>query len=62
MEKSLKVHQTTNEIIDTIVATLRRRFPRATHINKKGVMQTAIARYYQFLSDELNKKQETTNS
>lgn len=58
MEKSLKVNVKTNETIDVIVATLRRRFPTATHINKKGVMQTAIFRYYQFLSEELNKKQE----
>ena len=58
MEKSLKVNIKTNETIDIIVSILKRRFPWATHINKKGVMQTAITRYYQFLYDESNNNQE----
>lgn len=58
MEKSLKVNHKTNELIDTAVSALKRRFPLAKHINKKGVMATAIQRYYEFLLEEFKKKEE----
>lgn len=58
MEKSLKVDIKTNESIDIIVTVLKRKFPQATHINKKGVMASAIQRYYKFLLEEFQKKEE----
>ena len=60
MEKSVKVSKTTNESIDEIVLYLRKRFPKSTHITKKGVMNSAILRYKEFLINEL-KKAESTN-
>ena len=59
-EKSVKISKLTNESIDEIVLYLRKRFPQSTHITKKGVMNSAILRYKDFLINEL-KKTETSN-
>jgi hydrogenase maturation factor HypF (carbamoyltransferase family) len=57
MYKSLKVDIQCNLDIEIIVLHLKKSFPTANHINKKGVVSCAINRYKQFLIEESQKKE-----
>ena len=56
MYKSLKVSVDTDLNIQMIILHLKKLFPNANHINKRGVVCSAINRYKNFLIEEALKK------